>query len=126
MVERLLECLGLHHLGVDRGARVDRIDTALDAVLVYMNDQVEIKTPRRLVAELDHFAKLPRGVHVQQRKRKTRRMKGLQRQMQHHAGIFADRVEHHRISELGSHLPKYLDRFRLQRTQMLGKEAHRW
>ena len=44
------------------------------------------------VAQFDHFAELPGGVDMKQRKRRLGRVKGLEREMQHHRGILADRV----------------------------------
>ena len=41
LVERLLQRLGLHHLGVQRRAGVERIDAALHAVLVDVHEQIE-------------------------------------------------------------------------------------
>src|SRR6185437_3782471 len=47
----------------------------------------------------------------------------LERHMQHHARVLADRVEHHRIGELGSDLAHDLDRLGLEPLQMSGEHA---
>jgi hypothetical protein len=50
------------------------------------------------VAVADHVAKLPAGIHVQQRKRQLRRKERLEGKVQHRSGILADRVEHDRMA----------------------------
>ena len=101
-------------MGVQRRARGERIDAARNAVLVDVDDQIETEPPRRLVAERDHLAEFPGRIDVQQRKRQRRGIERLDRQMQHHAGILADRIEHHRLSEFGDDLAHDLDRLRLR------------
>ncbi len=92
LVERLAQRLGLHHLGVDLAARGDGRDAARDALLVDVDAQIEPEPPRRLVAEGDHLAELPGRVDVQQRKGQRRGMERLHRDVQHRAGILADRI----------------------------------
>ena len=58
---------------------------------------------------------------MHQGKRQRRRIERLDREMQHHAGILADRVKHHRLSELRGHLPHDLDRFGFQSLEMSGQ-----
>ncbi|MNW05298.1 hypothetical protein D3C71_2015310 [compost metagenome] len=52
------------------------------------------------------------------RKRQFAREEGFARQMQHHGRILADRVQHHRVIELGGHLTNDVDALRLQLFQM--------
>ncbi len=63
------------------------------------------------VAEFDHLVELPPGVDVQQRKRQRGRMERLARQVQHHRGVLADRVEHHRTLALHHGLAEDVDAF---------------
>jgi hypothetical protein len=55
---------------------------------------------------------------VHHRERQLAREEGLARQVQHHGGIFTDRVQHHRVVELGGHLADDVDAFRLQLFQV--------
>ena len=52
-------------------------------------------------------------------------MKGLDGQMQHNAGVFADRIKHHRLAKLCDHLPHDLDRLRLEPLEMFGEGLDR-
>ena len=67
------------------------------AVLVDVDDQLEAELCGALVAERDHLAELPGGVDMQQREGDAARIKRLQRQMQQHRRILADRIEHDRV-----------------------------
>ena len=72
LVERLLQPLGLPHVGVHRGAVVERVDAELDALGVLVHEQVDAQLGgHAAVAELVHLLELPRGVDVQQRKRRA-------------------------------------------------------
>jgi hypothetical protein len=42
---------------------------------------------------------------MQERERRLAGREGLQRQMEHDRRVFTDRVEHHRVFELGHHFP---------------------
>jgi hypothetical protein len=121
LVQRVLQRLGFHHMGVQRGARCDRADAPSDAVLVDMNDQIEIEASRQIVAKPDHVAKFPGGIDMEQGKRQRRGMEGLDRQMQHDTGVFADRVQHDRVFELGDHLAHDFDCFGLDLFEVLRK-----
>jgi hypothetical protein len=64
---------------------------------------------------------------MQERKRRFGRIKGLHRQMQHHGGILADRIQHHRLGECCGNLAENMDRFgfkTLKVRQALGHENH--
>ena len=96
LIQRLAQRLGLHHLGVQGRSGGDWRNATLDALLIRMDKEIEAEPPRRLVAKFDHFAKLPGRIDMKKRKRRRRRMKGLQRDMQHRARILADRIKHDR------------------------------
>ena len=86
----------------------------LSAVLVDMHQQIHAEPRRGLVAKGDHLAEFPGGVDVQQRERRLARRESLVREVQHHARILADRIEHHRVFELGHGLAHDIDRLRLE------------
>ena len=71
-----------------------------------------------VVAQLDHLAELPGGVHVHQRKRRLGGIERLHRQVQHHGRVFADRVQHHRVFELGGHLADDVNALRFELLEM--------
>src|SRR3546814_20096249 len=77
LVQRLLEGLGLHHVGVHGGAVADRTDALGNAIRVGPDMQFRPGLGRAAIAERDHLAALPAGVDVQQRYRRGRRMRGL-------------------------------------------------
>ena len=59
LVQRLLQALGLHHVGVHGGAVADRADAVRDAVGIDVHAQVDAGLGRAAVAEGDHLAELP-------------------------------------------------------------------
>ena len=62
------------------------------------------------IAERDHFAKLPAGIDMQQRKGNRPWVKRLLRQTQHNGRILADGVKHHRPRRRRRHLAEDFDR----------------
>jgi hypothetical protein len=95
------------------------------ALLVDMDEQIEPEPRRRLVAKRDHLAEFPRRVDMQQRKRRLGGEERLHRQVQHHAGILADRIEHHRIAEFGDDFAQDGDRLGLKPAEMGGSGFHK-
>jgi hypothetical protein len=118
LVERLLERLGLHDVGVHGGAVGEGVDALRDAVRVGVHDQVEAELLRDAVAQLVHRPELPAGVDVQQRKWGQSRVESLQRDVQHRRAVLADRVEHDRVVALGNDLAHDLDAFGFQTLQV--------
>ena len=98
----------------------DGRDAVLHPLLVGMHDQIEAEPPHLGIAKLDHLAELPGGVDMQQRKRRLARIERLQREMQHHREVLADRIEHHRIAELGRDLAHDVDALGLELPQIGG------
>ena len=96
----------------------DRRDAVSDPLLVDMDDEIDAEPPRLVVAKGDHLAELPGGIDMEQRERRLCRIERLQREMHHHRGILADRVEHDRMAELRHHLAHDLDAFRLELAQI--------
>jgi len=66
-VERLLQPLGLPHIGMKR-AVVEWIDAARQRLRIAVHDQVHPCLRRGPVAQFVHGAELPRRVDMQQRK----------------------------------------------------------
>ena len=118
LVQRLLETLGLHDVGVLGTAMGEGVDVLGDAIWVHVGDQVQIHLGDHLVAEAVHLLEFPARVHVHHRERQLAGVERLARQMQHHGRILADGVQHHRVVELGGHLTDDVDAFRLQLFQM--------
>ncbi|MNZ94894.1 hypothetical protein D3C78_1140140 [compost metagenome] len=118
LVERLLEALGLHDVGVLGTAVGERVDALGDAVRVDVSDQLQAHFLDHLVAEAVHLLEFPLGVDVHHRKRQLARKEGFACQVQHHGRILADRVQHHRVIELSGHLTNDVDALRLQLFQM--------
>ncbi|MCY1433355.1 hypothetical protein D9M71_493820 [compost metagenome] len=118
VIERLLETLGLPHIGVQRRAVVEGVDLLLHALGIDVYQQLQAQALGGLVAEGDHLAELPGGVHVQQGEGRLARGEGLHRQVQHDRAVLADGVEHHRVFTLGHHFTDDLDAFRFQPLQM--------
>ncbi len=121
LVQRLLQGVGLHDLGVHLRARSDRIDALCDPFGVGVDQQLHSVLLRNLIAVPDHVAELPERIHVQQRKRRLRGKERFHRQVQHHAGVFPDRIQHDRVAELGGYLAHDADRFGLETLQVLGE-----
>ena len=110
-IQRLLQPLGLHDVGVFFRAVDEGTDAHLHALLVDMDDQVHAGLFSHLVAELDHFAEFPGGIDVHQRKGWLAGVKGFAGQVQHHGRILAYRIEHHRALKFGSDFTDDVDTF---------------
>ena len=73
--------------------------TAGDRFLIPMDDQPDSQFRRIAITELNHFMELVSGVDVQQRERNRAGIEGFLGEAQHHCGVFADGIEHHRALE---------------------------
>jgi hypothetical protein len=118
LVQRLLEALGFHDIGVLGTAVGEGVDALRHAIRVDVGNQIQAHFLDHLVAKTIHLLEFPARVHVHDRKRQLARKESLARQMQHHGRILADRVQHHRIIKLGGDLADDVDAFRLQLFQM--------
>ena len=116
--ERLLQGLGLHDVRVALCAVLERVDLVAHAFEVDLLDELRADVLRELVPEGDHLLELERRVDVQERERDRRRIERLLRKSQHHAAVLADRVEHHRVLELGCDLSNDLDALVLELLEM--------
>jgi len=106
---RAFERLGLHDPGVFGGAVGEGPDALAHAVRIDVHDQLHARLARGAVAELDHLAELPGGVHVQQRDRRLAGRERLEQQVQQHRGILADGIQQHGIAAGGGHFAKDVD-----------------
>ena len=114
VVQRLLQALGFHDVGVDLRAMGKGVDAHGQTLGVLVHQELEIVLRLHAVAKGVHLPKLPARVHVQQRKRQLGRVKRLERQVQHHGAVFANRVQHDRVVAAGHHLAHDVDAFRFQ------------
>ena len=118
LVQRLLQALGLHDVGMLGAAVHERVDAHRHPFRIFMHQQLEAVLFRGAIAELVHFAELPAGIDVQQRERQRAGEERLARQMQHHGRVFADGVKHHRVGEFSGDFTDDMDTLRLQLPQM--------
>ncbi len=125
LVERLLERLRLHDVGVHLRAVRERVDALRQTLRVHVHEQLHAEFARHLVAKLVHVAELPRRVDVQQRKRRRRRIERLDREVQHHRAVLADGVEHHRLLALRHHLAHDVDALGLEPLQVGERRCRR-
>lgn len=95
-IERLLQALRLHHIGVDLGGMAQRRDAARLALRIDVDEEVEPVLARDLVAKRDHLLELPGRIDMEERKGQPSGCKGLHGEVQEHRGILADRIEQHR------------------------------
>ncbi len=125
--ERLLQSLRLHHARMHGRTRADRINARSQSLLIDMHDQLKPERMCRAVAESDHIAKFPCRIDMEERERQPARVECLARDVQHHARILADRIEHHRTPECGGHLAHDADQlsFKLAQMRRQGTRDHR-
>ena len=117
-VERLLQPLRLHDIGVDGRAVRERVDALRDTVRVRMHDQLQVVLLRDLLAQFVHRLEFPERVDVQQGKRQRGRIERLERDVQHRGAVLADRIQHHGLVAFGDHLAHDLDAFGFQTLQV--------
>jgi len=108
-VQCLPQGLGLHDVGVNGAAVGDGRNAFGEAFRVGVDQKVEAEAPGYIIAEADHLAELPRRVDVQGREGQRRRVKSLERQMEKHGRVLADRIEEDRALELRCYLPENMD-----------------
>ncbi len=117
-VERLLQRLRLHDLGVKLRTVRERPDAHLDPLGIDVFDELQAPFLDDVVAELDHLAELPGRVDVEQREGRLRRIEGFHRDMQHRHGVLADRKQHHRLFAFRDSLAHDVDALRLEPIEM--------
>ena len=99
-IQRPLERLRLHHIGMHRRAMRDRTHPCSESFLMNVDNQVQPVLLHQLIAKSDHLAELPGGIDMQQRKRKPTGIERLLGKVQHHRAVLANRVHHHWVFAL--------------------------
>ena len=115
--KRLLQPLGLPHVGVQR-AVVKGVDALFQRLGVVVDDQLHPGVAGGLVAQVIHRPELPGGVDMQKREGRRRRVEGLLRQMQHAGAVLAHRIKHDGVFGIGHHLAHDVDAFGLKPLQV--------
>ena len=118
LIQRLLQALGFHHIGMHGGTVADWANALRHAIGILMHAQFHACFGGTLVTEGNHFAKLPAGVHMQQRDRWTRRVKRFQQQVQQHRAVFSHGIQQHRVLKLGGHFTQDMQAFGFKPIQM--------
>src|SRR5690606_7355523 len=88
----------------------ERSHPIADTVFIDVNEKFKTFFTRLRIAKLDHFAKLPCGIHMKKGKSWRSRIKRLHRQMQHDGRILTSRREHHWIGKCCRNFSKDMDR----------------
>jgi hypothetical protein len=117
MVERRLQRLGLHDVGIG-AAVVEGVDPAGQPIPIDPFVQLETELLHPPVPEGDHLAELPGGIDMEQREGRFARCEGLHRQMQHDGAVLSDGIEHHGRLGLGRDFPHDVDAFGFEPLQM--------
>ena len=104
---------------------IDGVDAALYAVLIGVNDEIEIEILGRLVAKRDHVLELPGRVDVEHGERQSLRIESLAGKMQQDCRILANRIHQHRLAELGGGLAEDVDAFRFQQIEVREMCGHK-
>ena len=94
------------------------VDAARDARPGWYGRSAPCRRRGRFVAKGDHLAELPGRIDMQQREWRRSGGEGFAGEMQHDAGIFADRIEHDGTLELGGDFADDVDR--------LGLKGRKW
>ena len=117
-VESLPQRLRLHDVRVDGRTEAEGIDASLKAVLIDVNENFDVSAFGDLLSKLVHFAELPRGIHMQERERNSRRPERLPRQMEKNGRVLPHGVEKHGPSKLCRGFAKDVDRLGLEQIQV--------
>src|SRR5215207_9994203 len=75
-VQRLLEGLGLHDVGVGVGAVGDWVDVVCQPIGIRVDQELQAETLRCLVPKFDHVPEFPGCIHVEEWKRRRGWIKG--------------------------------------------------
>src|SRR4029078_10027740 len=82
-LQRLLETLRLHDVGVEGAAMGDWRDAVAHALLVDVHHEIDAEPLRLAVAEGDHLAKLPGGIDMEEREWRVCRVERLHGETHH-------------------------------------------
>src|SRR5690606_22125139 len=114
LLERLAQRQRLHYVRMHARSMRQWADTVTHPVFVDVDQEVETEFIRHPVTKCDHLAEFPRRIHMQKWERRLCRIERLHGQVQKHRGILADRIQHHRLSEICRDLPHNVDRLGFQ------------
>jgi hypothetical protein len=90
----------------------------MTVVRVGVDEKLRAHLLRRAVAVGNHLAEFPRRIDVEQRKGQSRWREGLLGKPQHDGTVFADRIKHHRVLELGDRFAQDVNALGLESPQM--------
>ena len=122
-VERLLEPLGLPHVGMKRPV-IEWIDPPLLRFGILVDKQLDAILFRNRIAEFVHGLKLPCRIDVEQGERDGRGVESLARQVKQYGGILAHRIQHDRVFALGHDLTQDVNAFGLEHLEMAKRSGH--
>jgi len=91
---------------------------SIDRLFVPVHDEPSANRFGELLTKLEHFRELVPCVYMEEREWDWARIEGLSCQMHEHARVFPDRIQQHRVSELGDNLPDDVDGLRLESLKM--------
>jgi predicted acylesterase/phospholipase RssA len=84
-----------------------------------MHNQIRSDLLRIVIPERDHLGEFITRIDMEQRKRNFSREKRLLRKSQHHAGVLANGIQHHRMRELRNRFTQNVKALRFQRLKMI-------
>ena len=116
--EAVEERLRLQQTAAAFGVENDGVCACCERRFVAPHQQLRADGARHLIAKRNHLFELVAGVDVQQREGNFAGEEGLLGEPQHDGGVFADRIEHDRIFELGGDLAQDVDALGLQQLQV--------
>ena len=82
-IEGLFQAIGFHDLGMQRRAVVEGVYILLDAIGIDVDDEIKTEALGGFIAERNHVAEFPAGIHMHEGKGRFGGIKGLHGEMQH-------------------------------------------
>ena len=104
LVQRIQQSLGLHQVRMHFAAVGERSHSCIEGFHVAFHNQIPAVLLGILVTELDHLFKLPLRIDVHQGERHLAGIERLFGKADHHRGVFAYTIKHHRVLKFRSHL----------------------
>ena len=118
VLQGIEQCLRLEQPAASLGIERNRVRPCCNRRFIPPYQQFGANRASHLIAKGNHLVKLEPGVDMQQRKRNRPWVEGFLRKAQHHRGILADGVQHHRPLKFGDHFAKNVEALCLEQTQM--------
>ena len=110
-VERGFQSVGKHQLRVNRCRAVDRINALCRCLGIVVDNEIKTIFRGLPVAQFEQVPEIPPARDMKEGKGRGRRIKGLQRDVEHHRRILANRIEEHRTLCLGHNFAHDVDGF---------------